>query len=265
MTLFSRLIKFFENFPFGVLLGFILGMLFAIYLGSDISASAKSNIVGIATAFGTLIAAGFATFGVIATIRQQEAHRQKERTDKLNAARSTLPLSLSKLTGLTEKGFRYAMETQGWDNEATFFPSLRSDLEIDNFTMANLKESIQYSDDTTAEWLSIFIAHYQVYYSRMLSRFNEKPLNFEDRCIGAAADWLLLKAILLNLFDYARGGQHPNQILEDRMYSYPMDLMNHPNQTLLLDKMKILREYYGVLNAQNLNLSNEFKHLIIAI
>lgn len=230
MTRFTRLMKFFENFPFGVLVGFIFGMLFAIYLGSDISASAKSNVVGVATVFGTLFAAGFATFGVITTVRQQEVHRQKERTDRLKAARAALPMALTKLIAISKNGIQYSLADKEFLKAPENAQKVSDALEIPTEVIEILRSCIENADDETGKWLSLTISHYQVYRSRILGLISDR--NMAPRDIYRAdntASWCIYHAIVEHLFRFAREGTRPAICFEkDRLFTPMFDRAGHP-------------------------------------
>lgn len=209
MTLLRKILNFFENFSFGVLIGFILGTLFALFLGSDFSASAKSNIVGIATVFGTLFAAGFAAFGVLVTIRQQEIHRREERNDFLRAAKAVLPLTLLELSRVMLRGAEIRLNSE--------YESKNSDELLREVTVApeilqNLRDNIMYADKEDAAHLSKIVSEYQILCNRLwhagtdYTYINEKiRAKVDDVPIFTCLQWVTNYLRIEATYSYARG------------------------------------------------------------
>ena len=201
-----RMLKWFEflkNFPFGIFVGFIAAMTLFWIFGADISDDLTRYGTYVLTAMASLLASAVAFATAV-----WNAERQREL--RLRAARASLPLALSEMVSASRNGYQYAKNTTGWDDIETNFPQLQNDINLSDKTIETIQAVIASSDTVTADWLAVFLAHYQVNVARLTGRSTDfKNIGFEDDCIDECADWIIQTAIVNHLFNYARTGSEP--------------------------------------------------------
>ncbi|WP_417271020.1 hypothetical protein [Celeribacter sp.] len=238
--------EFLKNFPFGIFVGFISAMTLFWLFGADISEDLTRYGTYVLTAMASLLASAvaFAT-AIWNTERQRDA--------RLKVARANLPLALSHLIEVCSRGYEYAKELQGWDDVETNFPNLRDDIRISEDALDTINDVIENSDDTTADWLSIFLAHYQVFSSRLDGRRDEAFLHdIRYHFISDAADWRLLTAIVNHLFDYSRTGTTPATKIDKTTFSVPLLERHTETGKQLAKQIERVFDYYEGLTISGL-------------
>lgn len=91
-----------------------------------------------------------------------------------------------------------------------------------------LKNCIKYSNPTTARWLSLIIAHFQIQTSRTEAALNTVNATTPPTAAASSAlQWILLRELIGHLFEFSRTGQLPSEILDNSGIVFPI----HASQT----------------------------------
>ena len=199
----------------GVALGIFLGFVFSIVVVWAL-VDAPNNVAKFLsdhiTHAVTLFAAALALFGISKQIQSNFDLTEKTRLAKLDAARATLPIVLSKIHRLSEEriyGIAFGKAQ----------PSAGTKWEISEGELTILKECIEHANGIEKRIMLDVCRIYQVLIVRW------EKLQFDDlfsappaakgsptyltrlRQFGAMTNWAALKSNCNALFDYARGEQ----------------------------------------------------------
>lgn len=189
-----------DGFALGAFAGieFTLASLWALEI---IPEGMEANALAFGASGLTLLAAFIAFGGTIRSIESTQEIASKERNDRLEAARATLPLVVSSIYSICENRIQYLIDS---DHSRK---AHRWDIPPEN--ISTLKENIELTDGVVRETLKELIAAYQI----CLARFDdievtvhlEKANRWEsyDRA-GALLDWITLQALCESLFDFSR-------------------------------------------------------------
>lgn len=218
-----------RELAFGILLGFLLstGALWVL------SSSHPVVVEHFATHLSNFVIAAAAALGLWGVSRQIQSNidlAEKTRIAKLNAARSCLPLVLSRICEICED--RRARIIFGDSDQDTELLRLSSD------DLDTLRACIEHSPKDVAKHLGSIIALYQILLSRWsvwprFNLFSDHPEMTElDRLqqYDNLQNWFALDARTSVLFDFSRGGDFPEKAgLDERMRSQVLLQMDFVN------------------------------------
>lgn len=214
-----------KNVSIAVLLGSLLGIGFMVFIGAEFGPDLKRYGTYGITAIVSLVASGLALAGVLANIETARAIENDRRANDLKAAQSVLPLALTRLVEVAEIGINKSCSPKSYFRDAENLKALRRDLHLDTEIIEILKDCIRSSDDGSREWLSNIVAHYQVCRSRMIAFVGD-----QNRLVNpitkaqSASDWIVLRALILHAYGFARGADRIPETMNSDEISVPMDL-----------------------------------------
>lgn len=199
--------SFFDRFTSGLLVGSLFSIALAALFDSEVAQRAQDSWVNLATIFGAIIAALLALYGVnkqIAhqndslnkQITHQNSLEEKRRQASLNAAKSSLPLALSRLTDICETAIYFHL------NQTTAGNFKTTDLDLAESTLEIFKECIEHSEGLSQRWLIAILARYQIMHSRSTGDIQQWEHARTD--VYLAVDWVFLKSIVGHCFRGAR-------------------------------------------------------------
>lgn len=189
-------IKSFDPFTSGLLLGAWFSIGLACLFDSDVKQGVLDNSINILTVFVAIIAAWIALYGVNKQIAQQANLAEKRRLASLNAAKSALPLALSRLTDICETAIHYHLQKEVCEDFHV------GTLDLAESTLAILKECIEHSTGVTQRWLIAILARYQIMHSRSVNDIQTAAPDKVD--IFLAVDWVFLRSVVGHCFKGAR-------------------------------------------------------------
>lgn len=196
-----------HSFTGGVILGATVALIFTFavaglldYYGSDYWSLISRFVAIPAALIGALMAWNIS--------RLQARHQS---TRDLAAWKAVLPLALSDFATAAQNGMLIAAKRH--PDQPTNSNEIRKLLSLQATTIQTLQNCIKNSDPITEKWLSLVIAHYQVYVSRSdsmlstdfannLGQTSKIHINQEATIIA----WAVLYAVVEHHFEYSRGG-----------------------------------------------------------
>lgn len=204
-----------ENPALAALIGCFLGGAFVWFIGSDW----EDNLIRYGTyaiaAISTLFASFLAWQSATRSINHQLQQSAEDRFRELNAARALLPATLSEIHSLAEFGFQSCLNMKSVRKDPEKANRIISRLKLSDQMMKNLQDCIRQSDGAAKEWLILIPSYWQIATERLDSNlFTDGLLILDGQPEHASLDWLILKAIVLHLFDFARTGQEPVEELD---------------------------------------------------
>ncbi|MCV2876683.1 hypothetical protein OE810_10500 [Rhodobacteraceae bacterium XHP0102] len=217
----------------GLALGILLGFLLSTGALWVLSSSHPVVVEHLATHLSNFVIVAAAALGLWGVSRQIQSNvelAEKTRIAKLDAARSCLPLVLSRICEICED--RRARIIFGDNDQEAELLRLSSD------DFETLRACIEHSPKDEAEPLVSIIALYQILLSRWsawprFNLFSDHPENSElDRLqqYYNLQNWFALEARTSVLFDFSRGGDFPvKEDLEQRMRRQVENGMAHVN------------------------------------
>jgi hypothetical protein len=194
-----------QNASFWILLGVFIGITYFILIETNLGGDYTKFWAYGLSAMVTLFASGVALAGVFSNIENQNKTNRENRTQALLASKALLPLALSQLHQIAEQGTSFAFEDDSFFRVSENGATVRERLDIDEATIAILKECMELSDDTTRKWMTVLLSRYQISRSRLVGSV-ESPfdrINNEKRG-DHAFEWELIRAIVNHLFAYSR-------------------------------------------------------------
>ncbi|UWQ10478.1 hypothetical protein K3X41_11280 [Aliiroseovarius crassostreae] len=193
-------IEILKNTALGMFAGVVISTAFYLALDNNYSSELKENLAHGLTIVVTLFAAGLALAGVLATIQAQAKQEEDRRTKSLQAAKATLPLALSQLISISRRGIEICLDINCQDSTTT---ELLEQVRLGDLVLQSLKETIEYSDEVSAQRLASIVAMYQVLDARLGSFLTEEyPTDFQRA--HAAVKWATLYSKIEDAFDFAR-------------------------------------------------------------
>lgn len=174
-------------------MGWLAALLLASRIDSRIADRVAENWVQFSTILAAIAAALIALIGVRRQIENGEKLEESRRQASLRAAKATLPLALSRLSQVSERGAHHCLMK----------PEERSEkINVPDDAIGILKSCIEYSDPISSRWLAAIIARFQILTSR-LTNDGIFAADFPNQV--AAVDWIILRKVIEHCFDYARG------------------------------------------------------------
>ncbi len=229
-----------KNIAFAAFLGCLIGMAFFAIIGSGWHEQAVKYGTYALTVLVSLLASAIAIGGVLLNLDKQRELVERKHI----AARSVLPLSLSRLHKLTESGFETVLDVPELRNGPREEALQRfQNLRIPSEDIQQIRECIEAADPPTQAWLSLILAHWQLETSRLESTlFDENLETIPRQLANSAIDWLTIRAMIIHLFDYSRTGRPPNSNLKPDYIVVPI-LSHHLHSTDLADARTRVLEY----------------------
>tara|TARA_R110002094_G_C4888131_1_gene209504 strand:- start:193 stop:984 length:792 start_codon:yes stop_codon:yes gene_type:complete len=203
-----------KNFPFGIFLGICFALLLSWLFDSDIKEEMTKFYTFVFTAVISLLASTLAVVGVLLNLNKQQELIERRHI----AARAVLPLTLSRLYGLTERAFEITLDTTALRKRPEDVRrNLLKKLRLTKDDIEQLRDCIEASDEQSQAWIALIIAHWQLEISRLENRLLDQNLLFLDSQLhNSAIDWLTIRGMAIHLFEYSRTGKKPdNKISAD--------------------------------------------------
>ncbi|MGJ8598074.1 hypothetical protein [Sulfitobacter sp.] len=158
----------------------------------------------------TLIAIPVAFFGAFVSLSVVRYQINNTRTQDLASARVVLPLALTRMMSVADNGILLAASQH--TIPITNLADARNLLTLDEKIIDILRDNVRAADPITRKWLSVTIARYQVYHSRIDGWWNSSPptvnasgeTDFSFEREDALMDWATFYALVEHLFEYAR-------------------------------------------------------------
>ncbi|UWR14493.1 hypothetical protein [Sulfitobacter sp. M368] len=185
-----------RNTAFGAFLGFELAIGLAWFFDNEI-AFAPQLLTASAALFGSLLA----VTGVLASIENQRTLDQMQRQRSLEAAKATLPLALTNLLDIVDRGIRFTAKSLPIDRTQT---ELVDELNLPPDTLKALQRTIEYSEASEARVLREIISHFQVTHSRTKHWLIEDD-QFLMIHMSLPVEWAILARRIEQCFAFARG------------------------------------------------------------
>ncbi len=247
-SIMMRWFHYIRNFPMGASFGVFMGAIFIIVIqGEWPDGLQRYGTYGI-TAIVTLLASGIA---LTTAIWNTETARRR----KLKAAKASLPLALSRLIQIARNGVQISMEDNAFFNDPDNASLIEERLAIPDGVFATLKECIEFGDETSAQWLTNIIAHYQVYKARLVGLAADRNMNPIDHYRAQhAAEWIFWHAMVSHLFGFARGkGAVENAMKQERLFEgFHAEIWGNRLQQEITGQINGLAEYHAPLDTNSL-------------
>ncbi|WP_164658236.1 hypothetical protein [Tropicibacter sp. Alg240-R139] len=185
--------------------GCVIGACFIILTGTDFNQDIKRYGTFALSALVALFASAVSLAGVFSNINNQNENYKEQRLASLKAAKATLPLALSQFSQSAREATALCLKLSEDD-------SLTDVIEGNGEAISILKETIEYSDDTSGRWIAAIIARFQV----LSSNTNNRTIfHSRENFYGTAADWIVFTRMVGHCFDYARSNDPKYKIPED--------------------------------------------------
>lgn len=238
-----------KNTALGALIGFFIGAGFIVLLGSEFSDNLiRYGTYGLAIV-ATLFASGLALVGVFANLNNQQEIERNQRDQALFAARAVLSLTLSALHQKSILGFDIAMDIDQLRKEDIEVRIEKLDtLRISKEYIEQIKDCIECSDGTAQDWLMLIPAYWQVSIARLEGVVLDTNLFADDyQNANRAVEWLAIKSMISQLFEFARLGNAPPDEMSIERISVPIesDHLYGQHSKQLSDAIKRNSEFYN--------------------
>ena len=210
-----------RNIASAALAGFVIGMAYVMVL----STNWEDNLIRYGT-YGitilvSLFASAIAVGGVLLNLNKQQELIERRHI----AARAVLPITLSRLHKLAEYGFETVLDVPALreGNPEVAIKHLK-ELQISSEDLTQIRECIEAADSETQAWLSLILAHWQIQESRLETDLLDNNIIPKDerQLASAGVDWLIIRAMISHLYDYARTGSSPSHTLESKELRIPL-------------------------------------------
>ncbi len=195
----------FERFSTGLLVGAVFSLALAWALDAEVASAIKERWVEVLGILAALVAAVVALHGVQRQIRVQTDQAEVERIAQLRASLAVLPLVLSNFVRVSEKCFEISLKDRGEIRNLTSREEFVRQSEIDETSLAVLRDCIRFSDSVSAEWLSLIARQYQLCHARFVDHVGGDHLLLESNQQSTGCDWAVLRAVANHLFEFSRG------------------------------------------------------------
>ena len=200
VNLLEKRIKFFRNFPLGVLIG-SLAILFLLWAIEGSNSSLIEEIaIKVYLGFVSLFAASLALYGVLTSIDNQNAITATANSRSLAAAKSVLPLSLSQMIEVAKRGSEISLDI-GTSNLT--IDELILQIQLPPQIIPVVKEAIQHSSPQNGERIANLIRTHQVVAARTERWLTEnyRPLlqNYTN-----SINWAILCRLIEDCLEYSR-------------------------------------------------------------
>ena len=192
--------SFFDGVAFGTVISSVL-ILTCLWASDLPNAGFQGYFTSVLTTAATLAAGYLAVSAAARTIKAQSDQFEQIRQNKLEAAKSTLPLVLSLVTDISHAHLRHLSE----GSQADQLPYL------DTVSIATLKDCIENTTGVTRGTLRELISAYQICRSRHSEVRNFLPASQNEDLYECyiickrATDWIALESLAAVLFDFSRG------------------------------------------------------------
>jgi hypothetical protein len=198
----------------------------------------------------TLAAAWIALGGNRVQVAQNYDIQDTIRLNSLIAARAVLPVVLAEMTRIAENNLRVNF-VSGHGPINDDWPEVTSILPLSSDLIPPFKECIIYADAQSQVRMANLLRHLQVAQSRHAHLPKEKlspstelqPWTVDNHnTVYRAIDWAVIYALIVDMFEFARGSQAaiPLKISPEKVYSAfltaGITIELYPNLELLLDE-----------------------------
>ncbi|MBV2359783.1 hypothetical protein KUH32_08355 [Thalassococcus sp. CAU 1522] len=237
--------EFIRSFPVGVMIGASIGIAYVFALESNWNEAVTEYVLYGLTALVTL---GASAIALTTAIWDSESKRDR----RLRAAKASLPMALSELMQVAERGIRLSLMDTAVLRDSETGPNVRAELAVSETSLATLKECIESADETSAKWLVNIVAHYQVYVSRIDGAATDRSLGrSEHNRQHDAANWILWASMVAHCFDFARGEDVIPETMDGEQlgHGFLMDLSGSRHHRGVLEEHNDLRARYAPLSA----------------
>lgn len=228
------------NLPLGVAIGVIFALGICAVFDADVSENLTKFYTFLGSAVLSLFAAAVALSGVLANLQKQDELVERRHV----AARVVLPIVLSRLYSIAERGFDTVMTLDSFkasDREAAL-TSLKL-IEIPPDDLTKIRDCVEVAGPQVQAWLTLILAHWQIEVARLESKFDENLITVKSQQYSSAVDWLIIRAMIIHLFDYSRTGRAPSSTLNKDSISIPL-LSQHMNNVEVRDKIAARHDWY---------------------
>ncbi|MBV0912649.1 hypothetical protein [Anianabacter salinae] len=229
--------SFYRGAVAGVTIGAVLAFSFCAIQEYEIFYRLRSEVSSILTAFVAIISAFYAYSGIARQIKNTEEVEERRRLARLEAERAALPIALSNLGNSAENTIKALAFDKGVpENISILKNSNRLQSSIDT-----IKSCIEH--DRNNEALIGIIRNFQMCVSRTdrLSADANKtiPDHKYELNVKLILDWLLLRELIGDCFEYARGeGALPMQFRAKSLDSQ-LAIMGLGSQSDLLEAAQL--------------------------
>lgn len=201
----------FRSFDFwdGAVFGFALSLVFLFALSWAFSSAVQENW----RALASLVAIPVAFLGAFVSLHATRYQLNHKRSQDLASARAVLPLAISRLFEVGETAILIAADRH--PSQPASLEEAQQMLRIENGIIEALRDNIASADDATSQWLSVTLAWYQVYHSRLSTWFatpapiplQDGTTNFGHQREEALMNWATFTALIEHFYPYARGAE----------------------------------------------------------
>lgn len=193
-----------KNFPMGMFIGLLFGILIHFIFTSEISDQLMRYGTFLLAMLATLLASGIALAGALNSADTQRQLDEDNRMRRLNSAKASLPYSLSDaincaLAGLTESALRF-------HGHGNVNPNLYEEIQPKKASIDNIISVIRNADPNEGKVLSLMLSNFQVYVARINSLpVAAPPSGRRHENMEAIAYWAYLYLLTGHCFEFARG------------------------------------------------------------
>lgn len=244
--------NFFDGVSFGTVVSSSL-ILSTLWVNDLPNEEFKGNFIPLLTTAATLAAGYLAVSAAVRTIKAQSEKFEEIRLNKLEAAKSTLPLVLSLVIDVSHAHLNSLQNGSGAQNLAG----------LDNESLATLKECIEHTTGITRKTLRELIAAYQICRSRHNDIRNFLPANQNGslyecyQIYKRAVDWIALESIASVLFDFSRGrAGEPNRAIALDNAIRQVEIFVHNTQWSSGTRQSIIDHFNAQKAAENFSFAN---------
>ncbi|MEQ8293929.1 MAG: hypothetical protein RIA08_17135 [Roseovarius sp.] len=151
-----------QNTSLGALFGVVIGGAFVCIIESDLDGDyVKYGTYGITVIVG-LVASTLALTAALSNIENQNQVAQEVRNAALSAAKATLPLALTELSHICERGAELSLKRNAGplSSSGDIEPGpLIEELLLSKESLSAIKETIQFSDPSDKDHLADLVLH----------------------------------------------------------------------------------------------------------
>lgn len=193
---------FWDGAVFGITVSCIIALMIA-WLLSNNSFEERRILV-------TLIAIPVAFIGAFVSLSVVRYQINYARSQELASARAVLPLALTRMVDVANNAILLASGQH--TSPPISLEDARALLTLDESVISIIRDNVQFADPVTRLWLSVTIARYQVYFSRIDGWWSSPTptLNansvtaFDHTRENALMDWGTFHALVEHHYEYAR-------------------------------------------------------------
>lgn len=198
-----------DGFAGGLATGAIATLLLCWFLDSGVKIAIERNIVQFVTIGTTLVAAAIAYMAVLRQLRHQDDVENDRRARSLEAERAALPIALSRLVEICERGMQDLI-----GHEHITSPLAPENMALETTHISAIKTMIMVSEDPIRERLQFLLVGYQLAMASVDWELEDEIMEVPtDQSpdgsirISLCYRWALLHNVAMSLYAFARTGQ----------------------------------------------------------